>query len=416
MLNHQISKIISGGQTGADRAALDIAIKFNIPHGGYCPKGRKAEDGVIDGKYQLIETESAEYETRTEMNVIHSDGTLVLCRDTPMGGTLFTIEMAKKHEKPYFLACVNSESIDDIISWIKTNNIKELNIAGPRASQTEEIYDSVSKIIEQVILHLINMNKKDLLSFTIEYNNAYDNAELRGQDVDERPWDLTKVILNYAGADKNLLDVGCGTGFKLKPLAPHFDEIIGVDCSDSMLLAAEEQISAAKINNIFIKKENAYQLSFADETFDVVTCMLSRWTLSELHRVLKKNGILIIEHLGCQDKYSLKKYFDDQNSSEKRGQYLEYNNQQQLINIEEEFYKYFNIVEIKNGFWKTAYTHDGIRELLKYTPTIKNYNEVSDYEKLACALKELTEYSSERKVILEQNRILIIATGKITNV
>ena len=164
MKGHQIKKIISGGQTGVDRAALDAAIKFNMPHGGYCPKGRKAEDGKIDDQYQLIETASCEYESRTELNVIHSHGTLILSRGDPIGGTLFTIEMAKKHNKNFLIFSAGSESIDEIVKWIKLNDIKELNIAGPRASQDHEIYSLAFSIIEALILHpeLQNIKHDDI--------------------------------------------------------------------------------------------------------------------------------------------------------------------------------------------------------------------------------------------------------------
>ncbi len=85
-----IEKIISGGQTGADRAALDVAIKLDLPHGGWIPKGRKAEDGPLTDKYQLQEMSTASYSKRTEQNVIDSDGTLIICRGKPTGGSDYT--------------------------------------------------------------------------------------------------------------------------------------------------------------------------------------------------------------------------------------------------------------------------------------------------------------------------------------
>ena len=94
-----IKKIISGGQTGADRAALDVALKLNITHGGWIPKGRKAEDGPLADKYQLQEMPTDSYPKRTEQNVIDSDGTLIISRGKPTGGSDFTREMALKHKK-----------------------------------------------------------------------------------------------------------------------------------------------------------------------------------------------------------------------------------------------------------------------------------------------------------------------------
>ena len=94
-----IKKIISGGRTGADRAALDVAIKFNIPHGGWIPKGRLAEDGPLPDKYHLQEMPTSSYPKRTEQNVIDSDGTLIFFRGKPTGGTEYTRKMVLKHKK-----------------------------------------------------------------------------------------------------------------------------------------------------------------------------------------------------------------------------------------------------------------------------------------------------------------------------
>ena len=94
-----ITKIISGAQTGADRAALDFALKYYIPHGGWIPKGRLAEDGPLPDKYQLQEMPTISYPKRTEQNVIDSDGTLIFSRGKPTGGTDYTRKMVLKHKK-----------------------------------------------------------------------------------------------------------------------------------------------------------------------------------------------------------------------------------------------------------------------------------------------------------------------------
>lgn len=94
-----IDKIISGGQTGVDRAGLDVAIALGIPHGGWCPKGRKAEDGTIPAIYQIQETPKTNYKQRTGWNVRDSDGTLILTLGEPTGGTAATIKLAAAHGK-----------------------------------------------------------------------------------------------------------------------------------------------------------------------------------------------------------------------------------------------------------------------------------------------------------------------------
>jgi Circularly permutated YpsA SLOG family len=149
---HGVRRIISGGQTGVDRAALDVAIELGIEHGGWCPRGRRAEDGPIATKYQLMETDSIDYAVRTEKNVLDSDGTLLLYRDRLQRGTLLTHQLAKRHGKPLLRVRLDRPvSIDRIVRWISENSIQVLNIAGPRASSQADIgrqaFDLLKKIL-----------------------------------------------------------------------------------------------------------------------------------------------------------------------------------------------------------------------------------------------------------------------------
>ena len=151
-------KIVSGGQTGVDRAALDIAMALQIPHGGWCPKGRRAEDGRIASKYLLQETDARDYSVRTEKNVIDSDSTLILFRDTVTGGTQLTRYLASKHERPQMridLQQANSEqqlqlARSEISNWLKKHQIKVLNIAGPRESSNPGIYQQAMNFLSAV--------------------------------------------------------------------------------------------------------------------------------------------------------------------------------------------------------------------------------------------------------------------------
>ena len=149
-----IKKIVSGGQTGVDRAALDAAIKFNIPHSGWCPKGRLAEDGEIAAKYLLHETASSDYSERTKLNIKDSDGTLILVNETPIkvsDGTLLTIDEATNTNKPLLIINLSQPlDINSFMVWIKKNNIQTLNIAGPRESQSQGIYQTSFKFFEIV--------------------------------------------------------------------------------------------------------------------------------------------------------------------------------------------------------------------------------------------------------------------------
>ena len=156
-----IKKIISGGQTGTDRAALDTAIKLNIPHGGWIPKGRKAEDGPLSDKYELLEMPTDSYPKRTEQNVIDSDGTLIICRGKPTGGSDYTREMALKHKKHLLHIDLNLTTSYDaaslILSWVNIHRIEVLNVAGPRESKDPQIYEDVFRILEMTFkMHSID--------------------------------------------------------------------------------------------------------------------------------------------------------------------------------------------------------------------------------------------------------------------
>lgn len=150
-----VSKIISGGQTGVDRAALDVAIEMGIPHGGWVPKGRKAEDGVIPVKYEVEEISGNGYPERTEKNIAESDGTLIISRGNLTGGSALTRELAIKQRRPWLH--INLEKSNPfiaaktIVGWIKDYDIRVLNIAGPRTSQDPEIYEKAGLLLKAVI-------------------------------------------------------------------------------------------------------------------------------------------------------------------------------------------------------------------------------------------------------------------------
>jgi hypothetical protein len=159
-----LQKIVSGGQTGADRAALDVASKLNISHGGWVPKGRLAEDGPISEKYQLKEMTTDCYPARTEQNVIDSDGTLIIARGKLTGGTDYTREMTLKHKKQLLGIDLNLtghyEAASLVASWIRLQQVEVLNVAGPRASEDPAIYSDVQKILKNAIQILKDVESK----------------------------------------------------------------------------------------------------------------------------------------------------------------------------------------------------------------------------------------------------------------
>jgi hypothetical protein len=133
-------KIVSGGQTGVDRAALDAAIALGIPHGGWCPRGRLAEDGRIPDRYLLCETDSPEYAARTERNVVDSQATLILYRGLLSGGTELTLQLAQRHRRPYLLVDLDDPCPpQQLRRWLCEQQVEVLNVAGPRESQNPGI-------------------------------------------------------------------------------------------------------------------------------------------------------------------------------------------------------------------------------------------------------------------------------------
>jgi hypothetical protein len=147
-------KIFSGGQTGVDRAALDFAIRHGIPHGGWCPLGRLAEDGPIPRRYHLRQTPTSDYAERTERNLTEADGTLILHRGPLIGGTLLTENLCRQKRIPVLLIDLSDPPKNARIEfwrWLKNHKIRTLNVAGPRESKTPGIYARALCVLETLL-------------------------------------------------------------------------------------------------------------------------------------------------------------------------------------------------------------------------------------------------------------------------
>lgn len=149
-----LTKIISGGQTGADRAALDAGLESGFPVGGTCPVGRMAEDGPIDTRYPLEEIGGG-YRQRTKKNVVDADGTAIFYQAYLQGGTEATVLFCIKQGKPYKLidtALVEPpRAAELLISFVRERDVKILNVAGPRSSGCPTMYGYVKQVIDRVI-------------------------------------------------------------------------------------------------------------------------------------------------------------------------------------------------------------------------------------------------------------------------
>jgi len=164
MKSKRISRIISGGQTGADRAAFDFAIENNIEIGGFVPKNRFAEDGFIAEKYpNLQETRSVNPMERTELNVKNSDATLILSHGELCGGSLLTKEFAEKHQKPFlhidFAALKMDEALAKTANWLNSIACENLNVAGARSSEDTEIYGKTGEFLRKLLEEKVISNR-----------------------------------------------------------------------------------------------------------------------------------------------------------------------------------------------------------------------------------------------------------------
>jgi predicted Rossmann fold nucleotide-binding protein DprA/Smf involved in DNA uptake len=147
-----IKSIVSGGQTGVDRAGLDAAMAVGLEVGGWCPKGRQAEDGVIPEKYSLRETKTRSYAERTRLNVQDSDGTLILNTGSLEGGTKRTLELALQLGKPCLVLNIDEKPDNETFSaWVTKHNISVLNVAGPRESKRPGIQKGAAAFLSSLL-------------------------------------------------------------------------------------------------------------------------------------------------------------------------------------------------------------------------------------------------------------------------
>ena len=152
-----VEKIVSGGQTGADRAALDVALELGLATGGWIPRGRRAEDGTIPERYDgLVETDSDAYALRTERNVRDSDATVVFAFGPPTGGSALTARLARSLGKPLLTLdlerCASEAGAVRVRAWLAETRPRILNVAGPRASEETRISGATARILRAALV------------------------------------------------------------------------------------------------------------------------------------------------------------------------------------------------------------------------------------------------------------------------
>ena len=236
-----IEKIISGGQTGADQAALDAAIKLSIPHGGWIPKGRLTEAGPLSDRYNLIEMPTESYPDRTKKNIRESDGTLILSHGRLTGGSEYTKKWALKYDKPMLhtdLSSVTSfVATVQINNWIVDYDIKIMNVAGPRASKDSKIYQSTLDIIESALF----------LCFS-ENNFMY---KAKKWDDKEHPLDLPQTV------DEAVTDIITGMDLRDRSMLASLSEEDIMPLQLTLGLYIDQQLQVWSVNETL--KESCIQ-------------------------------------------------------------------------------------------------------------------------------------------------------------
>lgn len=145
-------KIVSGAQTGVDRAALDVALDLGFACGGWVPRGRLAEDGRVPHRYPVRETQSRSYAQRTLRNVKDSDATLILTRGAPTGGTALTLRNAEELRRPCLVVDLTTDASPSTVqAWLRERRVRVLNVAGPRESSAPGIYGEAAQFLRAVL-------------------------------------------------------------------------------------------------------------------------------------------------------------------------------------------------------------------------------------------------------------------------
>ena len=150
-----LARIVSGGQTGSDRGALDAALDCGFPCGGWCPEGRIADDGVISAEYPVVELPGAGYRKRTIRNIVDSDGTVIFCHGEPIGGSSLTLRQCQHLNKPHLvvdmLSVTQSDAAAFIHTWSEAHGIRVLNVAGPSEGRAPGTQEWVASAIRALI-------------------------------------------------------------------------------------------------------------------------------------------------------------------------------------------------------------------------------------------------------------------------
>lgn len=186
-----IRKIISGGETGAGRAALDFAIEMGIPHGGWISRGRRTESGRLPEGYHLMETAALDYHQRTELNVVDSDGTLIISHGKLTGDAALCQDLSRKHRRSCLhidLSEIHASKAAEIVGlWIDLKKIAVLNVAGPCASEDKEIYDAAKSLLWKVLERFLPKTVEEAVELLLSQMSLKDKSSIARFHKNELP-------------------------------------------------------------------------------------------------------------------------------------------------------------------------------------------------------------------------------------
>ena len=228
------------------------------------------------------------------------------------------------------------------------------------------------------------------------YSKKYDNSAIRNNHIY-----FLDFIKPYLSPYYKLLDLGCGTGNKIIPIADAVYHIDGVDINQQMLECARSKIISKGISNIELYNENNFCLPFKSSTYDVCSACLTYWSASEVYRLLKIGGLFLLESLLPEDKIEVKRLFDEDELGV-RGRFLNQTNEERLFYIKKEIECFFEPIIIKSVSFKTTISKDGLIALLTETPTIRDFS----IEKDGGVIEQISKSGS---VSFTEQRLFIVA-------
>jgi SAM-dependent methyltransferase len=234
---------------------------------------------------------------------------------------------------------------------------------------------------------------------------VYSQNPIHENDVRKQDYNLTEKILERISFASTLVDIGCGSAVKLLPLAPYIEKIVAIDNDPTVVAMAQKNVLDAGLENIHIKLGNADHLPFSSNSIDMVTFMHTPINIDEAYRVLKKDGYVVAERIGEQDKPEIKTFLLNKNE-----------NARSLTKIEpgevarKHVYDFYDAgflsMSCENMFWETKYSKEDLWLLLNSTSTVGNLNLTVDTNTFE---QVWTKYSKKGVVTLTQHRVLVIA-------